>query len=264
MRVTVCVKPVPEDPGSGAGGAQARPDRSGRLVLDGADAAGVELALRLVEAAGAGQVTAVAMSPAPSPPALRMALAMGVHRAVTISDPALAGSDALATAKVLAALARRTPFDVVVAGTESADGSSGVVAAQLAGLLDLPAVTQARSAEPDGAGPLTALRIARHTATGWEEVVCPVPCVLTAAGAGLRPRYPSVRGLFTARERPWERPALADLGLAPATVGEAGARQRVVGVSLPPPRPAAEVVDDGGAGHRRILDYLRELGLAAP
>ena len=56
------------------------------------------------------------MGPDEALPAVQRALAMGAHRGVMVTDDALRGADALATAKVLAAAVRRQPFDLVIAG----------------------------------------------------------------------------------------------------------------------------------------------------
>jgi len=44
-----------------------------------------------------------------------------------VTDDGLGGSDALTTAKVLAAAIGREPFDVVITATESTDGYTGIV-----------------------------------------------------------------------------------------------------------------------------------------
>src|SRR5487761_1797439 len=133
MNVVVCVKQVP-DPNSPG---QLDPvshtlRRDGELVLDPGDEFGVEAGLRLVEAAG-GEVTVISMGPDRALDAVRKALAMGAARGVLISDDALRGSDALTTAKVLAAAIRRQEFDVVITATESTDGYTGVVPQMIAG-----------------------------------------------------------------------------------------------------------------------------------
>ena len=61
------------------------------------------MALQLADAAGGGEVTLVSMAPNGETSGLRTALAMGAAKAILISDDSLAGTDALGTAKVLAA-----------------------------------------------------------------------------------------------------------------------------------------------------------------
>src|SRR5207244_3476953 len=81
---------------------------------------------------------------------IRSALAMGATAAVHLSDPALAGSDALGTSKALAAAIRKTPFDLVLCATESSDSYTGLVPGQLAQLLGIPPLTFATALTVDG------------------------------------------------------------------------------------------------------------------
>ena len=60
-----------------------------------------------VEKAGGGEVTIVSMGSAADVSGIRTALAMGAAKAVVVSDDSLRGTDALGTAKVLAAAIKR-------------------------------------------------------------------------------------------------------------------------------------------------------------
>ena len=121
MKVIVCVKQIPDpalpgelDPSTNT------LKRDGKLILDESDSYGVEMALQLVDAAGGGEVALVSMAPNDEMSGMRTALAMGAAQGLLVSDPALAGSDALTTAKVLAAAVQRLGgADLVLAGTES-------------------------------------------------------------------------------------------------------------------------------------------------
>ena len=136
MNVVVCVKQIP-DP---AAPAKLDPStntlvREGKLILDESDSFGVEMGLQLADQAGGGEVTLVSMAPNNETSGLRTALAMGAAKAILVSDPALAGSDALGTAKVLAAAIKRAEPDLVIAATESTDGYTGTLPVQVAELL---------------------------------------------------------------------------------------------------------------------------------
>ena len=75
-------------------------------MLDPGDEFGVEAGLLLKEAHG-GEVTLVSMGPATAMEAIRRGLSMGADKGVLVSDDALQNSDALATAKVLAAAIKK-------------------------------------------------------------------------------------------------------------------------------------------------------------
>ena len=255
VRIAVCVKQIPDPANPGRLDEATRTlVRDEKLILDESDSYGVEMALQMAEATG-GEVIAVSMAPNEEFGGLRTALAMGADRAILISDEALAGSDALGTAKVLAAAMRRAEPDLILAATESTDGYTGTVPTQIAELLGLPSVTFAKSVEL-GDGEVT---VQRQTEAGYDEVVCPLPAVLSVTAGTVEPRYPSFRGIMAAKSKPADRLGIADLGIEAATVGWAGARQEIVEVVPVPAREAGEIVTDAGDGHERIVAFLEEL-----
>jgi electron transfer flavoprotein beta subunit len=252
MNVVVCVKQVP-DPNSAG---QLDPSshnlkRDGELVLDPGDEFGVEAGLQLAEKHG-GEVTVVSMGPERGLDAVRKALAMGAAKGMLISDDSLAGSDALTTAKVLAAAIRKQEFDVVITATESTDGYTGVVPQMLAGLLDIPAVTFAKSVAYEG----DTLRVERQTETGIEVVDAKLPVVISVTAGVNEPRYPSLKGIMGAKQKPLDRPSLADLGVE--GLGGASAAQTITAVEAAPQRAAGEIVQDDGEAAKRIVEFLAE------
>jgi electron transfer flavoprotein beta subunit len=251
MKVVVCVKQIPDPNTTG----QLDPTthflkREGvEAALDPGDEFGVEAGLQLVEAHG-GEVTVVSMGPERGLDAVRKALAMGAAKGVLISDPALAGSDALTTARVLAAAIRRVGFDVVITATESTDGYTGVVPQAIAELLDVPAVTFAKSLEVDG----STLKVKRQTEAGYDLVEATLPVVVSVTAGVNEPRYPSLKGIMGAKSKPLDRLALADLSAD--GVGERVSGQTITSVEPAPERAAGEVVRDEGDGAKRIADFL--------
>ena len=252
MKIAVCVKQIPDpatpyelDPETHF---VVRPDDQ---VLDDTDRYGIEVGLQLAEATG-GSVVLVSMSPAGNLQGIRQALAMGADKAVLVSDPALRGSGALVTAKVLAAAIRREEPDLVVAGTESTDGYSGVVPQQIAELLGMPALTFARRVEHvDGR-----LRVERQTASGYDVVESPLPAVVSVTAGAVEPRYPTFKGIMQAKQKPVDQPTAADLGFDAGAVGTGGSGQRIVEVRPAPERSAGRRVQDDGEAHLEIVKLL--------
>jgi electron transfer flavoprotein beta subunit len=255
VNVIVCVKQIPDPAQPGElDPADNTLKREGKLILDESDSYGVEMALQLVDAAGAGEVGLVSMAPNGEVSGLRTALAMGAAKAVLVSDPELAGSDALTTAKILAAAAQRLGgVDLLIAATESTDGYTGTVPEQVAEVLGLPSVTFAKHVEVDG----DVLKVNRQTEEGYDEVTCPLPAVISVTAGVVEPRYPSFKGIMAAKSKPVETVTAADLGVTP--VGWAGAGQEIVDVASAPDREAGEVVEDDGDAHLRIVGFLEEL-----
>src|SRR3954449_4018090 len=127
MKIAVCVKQVPEgtslriDPGS------KRLDRSGEGALNHFDANAVEEALRLKGDASDSEVVVVSLGPAKAADSLRKALAMGADRAVLVSDDAAAGSDLVATSKILGKALERESPDLVLLGQQASDSDGAVM-----------------------------------------------------------------------------------------------------------------------------------------
>jgi electron transfer flavoprotein alpha subunit len=131
-----------------------------------------------------GFVTAITMGPPQAREALLECLGRGVDRAIHITDRAFAGSDTLATARTLASAFKRLRFDLILLGKFSTDSETGQVGPELAQLLDLPQVTGATAIE---LADERTLRVTRETDTGFEELECPLPALLTAAERLIKP-----------------------------------------------------------------------------
>jgi len=256
MKVVVCVKQIPDPADPGALDPESKTlVRDAKLILDESDSYGVEMALQLVDAAGEGEVHLVSMAPNNETAGLRTALAMGAASATLISDEALKGSDALGTAKVLAAAIARQEPDLVLAATESSDGYTGTVPEQVAALMDLPSVTFAKSvAVDDGMA-----KVQRQTEAGYDEVECPLPALVSVTAGVVEPRYPSFKGIMAAKSKPVDELDLGGLGIDAGSVGWAGAGQEIVSIADAPAREAGEVIEDEGDAYERIVSFLDDL-----
>jgi len=258
MNVAVCLKQIPDPANPGKLDPETKTlVREGKLIMDDSDSYGVEMALQLVDAAGSGQVTLVSMAPNDEVSGMRNGLAMGAHKGVLVSDPVLKGTDALGTAKVLAAAIRRNEFDLVLCATESTDGYTGTLPVQVAEVLGLPAVTFAKHVEVAGG----TVKVQRQTEAGYDEVECPLPAVVTVTAGVVEPRYPSFKGIMAAKNKPLDTLKVAELGIDAASVGQAGARQEITSVADAEARKAGEIIEDDGEAYEQIVAFLEKLKL---
>src|ERR1039458_5259989 len=198
MNIVVCVKQIPDPAAPPALDPNTHNlDRTGKLILDDSDAYGVEMGLQLTSGEG-DEVILVSMAPGGETSGLRTALAMGAARAILVSDDSLAGSDALGTAKVLAAAIKRAEPDLVLTATESTDGYTGTIPAQIAELLGFPSITFAKKIAVEG----STVRVERQTEAGYDEVESPLPAVVSVPAGVVEPRYPSFKGIMAAKSKP--------------------------------------------------------------
>jgi electron transfer flavoprotein beta subunit len=252
MKIAVCVKHVPEgssriDPGS------KRLDRSGEGALNHFDANALEEALRL-KADSETEVVAVSLGPAKAADSLRKALAMGADRALLVSDDAAAGSDLVATSKLLAKALERESADLILFGQQASDSDGAVLWAAVAERLRRPVVSQAAELSlHDGT-----LKVKRQTEFGYDVIEAALPAVVAVSDAINEPRYPSLKGIMGAKKKPFDTLSLDDLGVDTAEAGEAGSKTEVLALSDPPSRGDALKIEDDGGAAQAIVDFLAE------
>jgi electron transfer flavoprotein beta subunit len=259
VRIVVLVKPVPDPETRGE---QLRSDgwldRSVTSVMNGNDEYVLEAALKIADAApGSTEITVLAMAPANCVESLRKALAMGPQRAVMVTDPALLGSDTLATARVLAAALRGLEYDLVLAGIDTSDGGGGVVPAGIAAILDLPYLSYAAQIEPTELN--GTVRVRRLSPAGYDLLEAPMPALVSGTQLLGSPRYPSLRGIMAARSKPLAVRSLSDIGIDPATVGARARTTDLLAFRPPAPRPPTQMVrGSANDSAQAIVDFLVE------
>ncbi|WP_169945151.1 electron transfer flavoprotein subunit beta/FixA family protein [Microbispora sp. H11081] len=253
MKIVVLVKQVPD---SGVerhlNGDDNTTDRvSAGNVINEMDEYAIEEALQVQQRHG-GEVIVLTMGPAHATESIRKALSMGPDSAVHVVDDALRGSCAVATSKVLAAAIGQIGPDLVLCGAESTDGRVQVMPHMIAEWLGVAALTGARKLTVEG----SALTIERQTDEGYEVVTAATPAVVSVWDTINEPRYPSFKGIMSAKKKPLETRSLADLGIDPAEVGFDGATSAVVEHSKRPPRQAGHKVTDSGDGGVQMVDFM--------
>jgi electron transfer flavoprotein beta subunit len=261
MKIAVCVKYVPDATGDRHFEDDKTVDRVGvDGLLSELDEYAVEQALQIKDKAESPDdvvVTALCVGPEQAVDAVRKALQMGVDRGVHVVDDAIAGSDAIATSLVLAKAVERgddgTPYDLVMCGMASTDGSMGVVPAMLAERLSLPQLTLASKVETQG----DQVRIQRDGDVATEVVGGTMPLVLSVTDQSGEARYPSFKGIMAAKKKPLETLSLSDLGADAGDVGLSVAWTEVEETTARPPREAGEIVkDEEGSGAKALADFL--------
>lgn len=257
LSIAVCVKRVPDtaadkvlDP------ADFTLDRDGvEAILGPVDEVAVEEALRLKEAHG-GEVTVVTAGPEGALlKAARKALSMGCDKAIHLSDPALHGSDALAIAYGLSRVLAGRPFDLILCGSESTDARTGLVPPALAEFLGLPGLMSAKVVAVEG----PTVRVHRERDNGYDVIEAAMPAVVGVNWGANEPRYPSFKGIQTAKSKPVEAVGVSDAGIDGGRIGLEGSNSRVLGFAARSAARRHVMVDNkDGEAHRKLADFLQE------
>ena len=228
----------------------------------------LEEAVKIKEAAGGGaageavEVVAVSVGPDEVDESLRKCLAKGADRAIRVWDSAIEGSDAIAIARILAAVAKREVPDLVFAGVQSSDqafASTGIAAAAFLGWPHA-AVVSSLDYSP-GAQSAVFRRELEGGLLHEMQIQC--PAVLTIQLGINTPRYASLRSIKQAAAKPIEILSLGDLALGNADVGEAGSLSRVRRMYIPDKGRAELIEGDAAAQAARLAEIIREYKGAA-
>lgn len=199
-------------------------------ILNPFDTYAVEEALRLKERCG-GTVKAFSMGIPAAEGMLRRVLALGVDDALLLTDRTFAGSDTLATARVLAAAVKADGMpDLILCGRMATDGDTAQVGPMLAECLGVPHISDVAAIEEMTDRSATVLRL---TDSGYVRLRVILPALLTVLKEINNPRLPSLTGILKAEERQIPRADHTDLGLDPARTGLGGSATRVVSTERP-------------------------------
>jgi len=259
MKIVVLVKHVPDATGERTFGADGTVDReAGDGLLSELDEYALEQALRIADGAkeeGAADVEVVAMTLGPDDAAgaVKRALQMGAAAGIHVTDDAVHGTDYVGTSTILAAAVAKAAPDLVICGMASTDGSGGVVPAMVAERLGWPAATFGATLEVlDGA-----VRIRRDADVASWTVEASLPAVVSVTDQSGEARYPSMKGILSAKKKPVQTWSLDDLGVDPAAVGLVAAWTKVLDTVARPPKEAGRVVPDAdGSGSAAVVDFL--------
>jgi electron transfer flavoprotein alpha subunit len=211
------------------------------------------------------RVTVLSMGPPEVETQLRETYAFGADRVLLLTDPALAGSDTLVTARVLHAALRGVGHDLILAGERSIDSDTGQVGPEVAALLDIPAVTSVRKL---ARAPDDALEAVAETGTGWNRFRFTTPALVTVNERILRKaRPPTPEDRARAQQLSVETRGIRELGLPASSVGLEGSPTLVRAVENEEPERHPRIFGEGSLADRitgatRVITEL--LGSPAP
>ncbi len=149
--------------------------------------------------------------------------------------------------------------DLILCGKMAVDGDTAQIGPELAGLFDMPCVTDVRELVAIERGRVTV----RHaTDAGIELVEVPLPAVLTVAKDIAQPRMPSIAGVRAAAGVPVAVLSAACVQADSARSGLAGSPTQVVRSFVPERSDTCEVLEGSVSQQAaRIIALAEEAGL---
>jgi electron transfer flavoprotein alpha/beta subunit len=261
MKIIVTIKQVPHtrdvqiDPKTGTLIREGVPS-----IINPEDKNAIEEALRIKESHDDVEVTALSMGPRQAENALREALAMGVDRAILVSDRAFAGADTLATSYMLSiAIKKIKKYDLILCGRQAIDGDTGQVGPQLAEVLGLPQATFVEEIRIHG----NRVTVKSNFDRVIRVIEMKMPALMTVSRQINTPRFKTMNGVLRAfRDKEiiiWTR---KDLKLNPMRIGINGSPTWVRKTFVPSHSRDGIVIEKQSTETAKdILDYLLEKSL---
>jgi len=245
MNMVVCVKQVidPEAPPASfkidSATSRLVPPPGVSPVVDPYGEYAVEAALKIKDALG-GKITAISLGNNFLRDVIKKPLSMGADELILLEDESFVDGDSWSTAYALAmAIKKIGDYDLILCGREASDTNAGQVGPGIAEILGLPDVHLAKKIDiTDGKA-----KVERVTADGYEVIEVSLPAVITASNEIGEPRYPTIKGIMTAKKKETIIWKPADIGVEPSQIGAAGQRAKMLKLFQPVREGKCEVVE---------------------
>ncbi len=197
-----------------------------RNVLNVADDNALEAALRIKDKTDAN-ITIISMGPPMAETALIECMAKGADRAVLVSDRAFAGADTYPTGLTLAAtITKLGGYDIIFAGEETSDSSTGHIGPGVAEFLGIEQITYASAVDFEKGFVIGE----RELEDGVEVVKAKPPVLITILLGANNPRNQTLRRKIDAMKKGIEVWNLEKLDIPPEWVGLKGSPTIVRGM----------------------------------
>ena len=240
MEILVCIKQVPDT------AAKIKIAADGKtidltdveMIVSPFDEYAVEEAIRIKEAKG-GKTTVITFGPERASQALRQCLAMGIDEAIHVKCDKADASDSLVTANVLTTVIKTLPYDLILFGKQGVGTDNAQVPAVVAEMLNLPqalVITKLELISDKQA-------IAHYEVEGGIATVeVQLPAVFSTEKGINEPRYPTLKGIMSAKKKPIKELTLTDIGITEEQVGSVGSKLIINKLMPPPPRPEGKII----------------------
>jgi electron transfer flavoprotein beta subunit len=244
MKIVICIKRVPSTETTVRVAADGKAlDAAGvEYILSPFDEIALEEGLRLKEKLGVGEVTALSFGTADTTTTLRTCLAMGADKGILLKDAQAYTREPFIVASALAKSLKETGFDIVWFGKQAVDNDNSQVGTMVARLLNIPFIGLVTKFTLNG----NIATVQREIDGGSEVLDVTLPAVFSAQKGLNEPRYPSLKGIMSAKKKPIDE----------KTPELANATMEIVKLEYPPSRPTGRIV---GKGLECVPDVIKLL-----
>ncbi|MDD3521147.1 MAG: electron transfer flavoprotein subunit beta/FixA family protein [Actinomycetota bacterium] len=232
FKVMICIKQVPSSTEIKIDPATNTLIREGaENIINPFDVYAIEEGVRIKERlAGTTDIeietVVVTMGPPQSEKILREAISLGADKAVLLSDRAFAGSDTLATSRVLSAAAKKLgDVKIILCGKQTMDGDTGQVGPEIGQLLNMPFVGYISEIQLIA---LDRILLKQLKEKKYDIIETELPAVLSVLKEINSPRIPGLKNMMKAKAAPIEKWGINDLQINPAQAGLDGSATRVI------------------------------------
>ncbi len=243
MKIVVCVNHVPDTATKvNISSDQKTIDQSGvTYVVNPYDEFAIEEALKTKENLG-GEVVAISAGPDSNKESLRKALAMGVDEAVLLKTDS--EMDSISTARILADEIKNQEAEIVFMGKQSVDYDNSITGQLVAALLGFNSVSVVVDLKIEG----DKITAEREIEGGKEVVETSLPIVITTQKGLNTPRFPSMKGIMTAKRKTIEE--------KPVEAGELSTK--VIGMKKPPAKEPGKIIGEDASAVPELIRLLKE------
>ncbi|MFI5251428.1 MAG: electron transfer flavoprotein subunit beta/FixA family protein [Bacteroidota bacterium] len=238
MKFVVCVNHVPDTETKVKVGSDNKTlDRTGvNFILSPYDEFAIEAALKLKEKFG-GETLAISLGGDAHKETLRKALAMGIEKAILLKDDSV--RDSFSIARALAEELKKIAPDCVFFGKQSIDFTDEQIPVLVAEFLGIPSVSVVVKLDVQD----NKVICEREIEGGHEIVETKLPAVISTQKGLNEPRYPSLKGIMSAKTKPIEE-------RQPVAVPP---HVETIRMHQPPAKQAGKIVGtDAGAVHELV------------
>lgn len=167
-------------------------------VMNPPDNFALEEALIIKEKIGTGEVVVVSMGPSRVQKVIREGLAKGADRGILIQEDENIETDPLVISERFTDALKSENFDLILTGLQSDDtgmGQTGVLVGEMLGLSTATLVIETDLKQDK-------IRVKRELESGWFQwVELPLPASISIQSGLNTPRYPSLKGIMSAKKK---------------------------------------------------------------